>query len=87
MINRDGIMNGPIGFTDDVLPFENSFDGSRLLLLTPEEVAKVLKISLTGVRRLQQQRLIPFLKVGGSLRFLKEDIFAYLMKQRVKPIE
>lgn len=87
MSRRKGIIKEPVGFTDDVLLFENSFDGLTPTLLTIIEVAKFLKISPTGVRRLQQQRLIPFLKVGGSVRFLKEDIVSYLKKRRVKAIE
>ena len=56
-------------------------------LLTISEVASVLKISQSGVRRLQQQRCIPFLKVGGSVRFAKSDIVAYLARIRVETIE
>ena len=80
-------MNTPIGFADDVLLFDNNFDGSTLTLLTLQEVAKIFKISPTGVRRLQEKRVIPFVKVGGSVRFLKEDLITYVCKQRVKAIE
>lgn len=56
-------------------------------LLTIDEVAKFLKVSLTTVRRLQQGRHIPFIKVGGTIRFAREDIVDFLKKNRVKPIE
>ena len=56
-------------------------------LLTISEVAELLRVSVSSVRRLQQQRLIPFYKVGGSVRLNRHDVFAYLAKQRVKPIE
>lgn len=56
-------------------------------LLTIDEVAGFLKISATGVRRLQQARHLPFIKVGGSIRFSKSDIMSYLEKQRVGSIE
>jgi excisionase family DNA binding protein len=56
-------------------------------LLTIAEVAELLKISISSVRRLQQQRLLPFFKVGGSVRLNKHDVTAYLAKQRVEPIE
>jgi excisionase family DNA binding protein len=59
---------------------------SNVELLTVAEVAEQLKISVSGVRRLQQTRQLPFIKVGGSVRFFKSDIFAYLKKQRVGSI-
>ena len=77
-----------IAFTDPVLLFENmsaEFDPS-IELLTVTEVAKLLKISVASVRRLQQQRLIPFFKVGGSVRFTRSDIVSYLEQQRVKAV-
>jgi excisionase family DNA binding protein len=52
-------------------------------LLTITEVAEMLKISVPSVRRLQQRRLIPYFKVGGSVRFFMSDIAAYLTKSRV----
>ncbi len=59
----------------------------RIELLTIGEVAKLLKISVASVRRIQQQRHISFFKVGGSVRFAKSDIIAYLAKQRVGSID
>lgn len=55
-------------------------------LLTVPEVAKLLKISTSGVRHLQQQRVIPFIKVGGSVRFDRRDIASYLERNRVNAI-
>jgi excisionase family DNA binding protein len=49
-------------------------------------VAEFLKISKSTVRRLQQRRLIPFFKVGGGIRFTKNDLVSYLEKQRVETI-
>jgi excisionase family DNA binding protein len=54
-----------------------------LELLTIAEAARLLNISVPSVRRLQQQRHIPFFKVRGCIRFEKSDIVAYLQKQRV----
>ena len=73
---------------EPVLLFDNSPSGSHptVELLTIPEVAEFLKISLTGVRRLQQKRNIPFTKVGGSVRFFASDIITYLEKRRVKSI-
>jgi excisionase family DNA binding protein len=58
-----------------------------LELLTIPEVAKLLKISASGVRRLQQARQLTFIKVGGSVRFSKRDIASYLKVRRVGSID
>jgi len=59
---------------------------STIELLTIAQVADFLKLSVPSVRRLQQRRAIPFFKVGGSVRFAKSDIVAYLEKHRVMSI-
>jgi excisionase family DNA binding protein len=56
-------------------------------LLTIPEVAGLLKVSVPTVRRLQQQRQIPFIKVGGSVRFAQSDVNSYLAKRRVRSID
>jgi excisionase family DNA binding protein len=61
--------------------------GPSIELLTIAEVAELLKISVSGVRRLQQARRLPFIKVGGSVRFSKNDIVLYLEKRRVESID
>ena len=74
--------------SEPVLFFDNKPSGSipAIELLTIPELAEFLKISATGVRRLQQKRAIPFIPVGGSIRFLKSDIISYLEKRRVESI-
>jgi len=57
-----------------------------LELLTLNEVAELFKISVPSVRRLQQQRCIPFIKIGGSVRFAKSDLAAYVERERVESI-
>jgi len=65
-----------------------SADSSETVgLLTIAEVAEMFKISASGVRRLQQARHLPFIKVGGSVRFTRSDIVSYLAKQRVESID
>ncbi|OGG50398.1 hypothetical protein A2704_05680 [Candidatus Kaiserbacteria bacterium RIFCSPHIGHO2_01_FULL_54_36b] len=56
-------------------------------LLTIPDVAEYLKVSETTVRRLQEKRSIPFIKVGGGVRFFTRDISSYLEKQRVESID
>lgn len=60
---------------------------STIELMTIIEAAEFLKISVGTLRRLQQDHFIPFIKVGGSVRFDRGDILAYIEKQRVKAIE
>ena len=55
-------------------------------LLTPAEVAEMLNISLSGVRRLIDQRQLPFHKVMRSIRFEKSDVLSYLQKHRVESV-
>ncbi len=85
------LANGPKPSNDrgvPVLLFDKaSVDfASTIELLTTAEVAEILRISISGVRRLQQARHLPFIKVGGSVRFSKSDIASYVKKQRVEPI-
>lgn len=58
--------------------------GSDIELLAISEVAKLLTISVSAVRRLQQARQLAFMKVGGSVRFLKSDVVNYLKSRRVE---
>jgi excisionase family DNA binding protein len=52
-------------------------------LLTVGDVAETLKVSRSLVRRLQQTRKLPFVKVGGCVRFSKKDVVEYLKRQTV----
>jgi excisionase family DNA binding protein len=60
---------------------------TEIELLTIKEVAALLRVSVTLVRRLQQGRHIAFIKVGGSIRFHKQDILEYLQQRTVGKIE
>ena len=55
-------------------------------LLTPGEVALMLKISKAGVYRLINKRVIRFYKVMGSIRFEKGDIVSFLENNRFEVI-
>ena len=55
-------------------------------LLTPDELAHMLKISKAGVYRLIERRLIRFTKVMGSIRFEKNDVLSYLQNNRVESV-
>lgn len=51
--------------------------------ISPNELKDILGISLPSVYRLINNRKIPAFKVGGSLRFLKEDVIEYLNSHRI----
>jgi excisionase family DNA binding protein len=51
---------------------------------SPEDLAVYLGVSKTTIYRLVEKRVIPFYKIGGSLRFKENDVNEYVEKQRVK---
>lgn len=56
-------------------------------LLTPDELASWLKIpKKPGIYDLVAKREIPYRKIGGRLRFVKQEIFDYLESCRVESI-
>ncbi len=55
-------------------------------LLKVKEVAKLLQLSVSGVRELQAKRQIAFFRVGGAVRFDKRDIVEYLKRRKVAAI-
>jgi len=55
-------------------------------LITPDELAEILRISRASVYRLIDGRTLPFYKVGGSIRFKNKDIEEYLEGFRFEPI-
>jgi excisionase family DNA binding protein len=55
-------------------------------LLTIREAANLLRLSVSGVRRLQRQRRIPFIKLGGSIRFDRRDLTNFVNRNRVQAI-
>jgi excisionase family DNA binding protein len=77
-----------VGRADPALLFDKQpyEPGPAIELLTIPEAGKFLRISASGMRRLQQGRRIPFFKVGGSIRFAKSDLVSYLARQRISSI-
>lgn len=55
-------------------------------LLTPDELAGMLKISKAGVYRLIGKRQIHFYKIMGSLRFDRNDVLSFLRQNRIEPV-
>lgn len=55
-------------------------------LITPEELASILRMSKPSVYRLIEQRKIPFYKISGSLRFKLSDIEKYINSSRIDAV-
>lgn len=55
-------------------------------LLSVSDAAALIGISASGMRRLQQERRIPFFKVGRRIRFAKSDLGAYLATRKIEPV-
>ena len=72
-----------------ILPFKNSMNIGLTSqnLITPDELSRIFKISKPSVYRLVDNRILPFYKVGGSLRFSISDINEYLSNVKVEPIQ
>lgn len=51
-------------------------------LLKPAEAARFLAVSERTVKRLTARRELPHVRVGGSMRFVMEDLLAYVARQR-----
>ena len=80
--------NGAKMGIDPVLLFDNSPSDSNgaIELLKIPEVAELFRVSVSEIRRLQYGRQLPFIKVGGSVRFAKSDLMDYLAKRRIRSI-
>ena len=57
------------------------------VLLTPRELAAVLKVSLTTVYRLVDRRAIPFHRISRKLRFSTADVDEFVKSSRVETIK
>jgi len=52
-------------------------------LLNPRQLAKVLNVSVGHIYRLVQERRVPFVRVGGSIRFRPETIDTWIQRLEV----
>ena len=65
----------------------NAVTTGKVELLLLKEVAECLRVSPTTIYRLTEKRVLPFIRIGGQLRFQKSDVLAYLAGQRVASVE
>ena len=52
--------------------------------MTIQETATLLRISHSGARRLLDKKLIPYIKVMGSVRIDMKDVLLYVEEQRIE---
>jgi excisionase family DNA binding protein len=55
-------------------------------LMTPDELGEFMKISKTSVYRLVESRILPAYRIGGVLRFRKQDVIAYLESKKTDAV-
>lgn len=53
---------------------------------TIKDLAIIFSVSEPTIYKLVEKRILPFYKIGGSIRFFKDDIEEYLNDVRVIPI-
>lgn len=51
-------------------------------LLTAKEVATLLKVKPNQIYRLKNEAGLPFRKVGGAVRFFKEEVIEWVNSQK-----
>jgi excisionase family DNA binding protein len=56
-------------------------------LIDIEAAAELLSVSVRHVRRFVAENTIPYLKIGGSLRFDKEELRNWIDQRRHRPPE
>ncbi len=71
------------------LPFKKMKTDSKHVpqLLKPGEVAGLLGIGKSSVYRLADRRILPFFKIGGSIRFSEEDVASLLEQNRFGAVD
>ena len=57
-----------------------------MTLLTTKQAAEMLQFSPSYMRKLVMRRKVPFIKIGRSVRFRKEDLEQMLDSNYSKPI-
>ncbi|MFA7050005.1 MAG: helix-turn-helix domain-containing protein [Patescibacteria group bacterium] len=55
-------------------------------LITPDELASILRMSKSSIYRIIERREIPFYKISGSLRFKKSDVENYINNSLINAI-
>ena len=57
-------------------------EGETIEILNVEELALLLKCSPSFIHKLKREYKIPYLKLGSSLRFVKQDVLRALKEMQ-----
>jgi len=57
--------------------------GTKMMLLTNREACEILGVSPNTVRTLVKRRQLPAIRIGGHLRFRREDLLNYIEKNTI----
>jgi excisionase family DNA binding protein len=52
-------------------------------LLAPRDLAEILHVSVGHIYRLIRRRCVPFVKIGGAVRFRSESIDKWIAQQEI----
>lgn len=61
---------------------KRAFDQEQPVLLTVEQVCRIINIGRSKTYELIASNLIPSISIGRSRRVLREDLMAWIEKQR-----
>lgn len=79
--------NTELGTNDDDPPTVASSEGLDVVLLDIDKLAALLNVGERFVRRLVEQRRIPFLEIGKYVRFHPVDVEEWIVRQRVHTVD
>ncbi len=83
----DAKSHAPISLFNNYMNIGSNADNKIRAVFTADQLADYLAISKATVYRLVGKRQLPFRRVGGQLRFRREDIEKYLETGRIEPIK
>jgi len=63
-----------------------TIDNNTIEFLTIDDLSHLFSISKTSVYRLISQRKLPFYKIGGLVRFKKNEVLEYVEKKCTQSI-
>lgn len=81
----DGAPREPVGHCPLTTSRHVRAEPERPSLLSPRQAAERLGVSLCTVYRLADRRALAVIRIGGSLRFSRSDLEAFIRVSRTPP--
>jgi excisionase family DNA binding protein len=66
-------------------PVSKTYDGPQRALVTVQEAARYLAVSVSTLYGWVWQRRVPFIKMGRALRFDPADLEAFVEADKLRP--